>query len=610
MSGIYGYIVRDDKMVNNLPYMAKWHSNYGKDASGEVCIDNVGMGCFINHIPTRTVIGDAVNHVDNYYAVIDALIYNRDEIQMKMPDIDVSLFSDERLLLEVYIRFGFNGLREVNGDFAGAVYDGEKLNLFRDHLGIRTLYWYQDDNMIAFATDMRGILAIPGIDKSLDEEYLYANLTGWLVDESEVTDFAKIRAVKTGSYITVSKSFEIQKALYWKLGEKKIRFKTEQEYIAKLRELVYDSIRRRLAVVEGQPVGAELSGGMDSTVIDVIIKELGVDPVCYSWSPSIDENPLQHHDERVIIEDTCKKFGLTCKYGFSDVSADDKKNWEDMNSRILPPGVYNSFVNSTMSYMGSQNIKVVFSGWGGDEGVSHRCNPYELWYAKEYLQYFKVHWDRSHGLKKPLRFMKRVYRNLKLDGDFFNSPWNFYDVNRIKKPDILTDGFVDKFKTHNWRLEYFAFDPIKDISCGANRGRIETSIITGAQYGVQCVFPYLDYRVEDFAVSIPRTLHIRGNQYRWIYRRAFKNQMPASLLNYEYKDDPGRCSLMCNDFWGDEEQSKRLELIVPMLDEKIWCKYLDYNKMNKIIESSDDSSVGFVVDILTRCFSVQVCLTK
>lgn len=608
MSGIYGYYLKEKQQKDDyITALAHWHEGYGKTASAQIVKDCVGLGCALNHIPASVPLDSPVLRKGNVVAVVDALIYNRDELAEVLPECEIAAMSDERLLLELYLESGADGLRKVNGDFAGAVYDGQTLTLFRDHMGIRPLYWYRDEKMVAFGTDMRGILSMPGTDNSLNEEFFYANATGYLVDESEVTDFACIKEVKPGYIVEIRRDMSYEQSVFWRIGQKKVRLKTEQEYRNRMRELVTDAIKRRLAVVNGRTVGAELSGGMDSTVIAVMLQKLGADLQCYSWSPKLEDYPLQHHDEREIIEATCEQFGLKCEYGFEDIAETEKYMSENVEKEYLIPGIYNSFVNSSMKYFAGQKVDIIFSGWGGDEGVSHRSNPYELWYHGEYLAYLKLQWQRSPGRwRKPLRFLKRVKWNLTKDREFFLKPWNFYQANRMEELDVLQENFKSQWTNRaTIRPEFFAYNPIKDIENGANRGRVETSVFVGAKYGGQYVYPFLDYRVEDFAVSIPRHLYWKGNEFRHIYRETFHGEMPDALYSYKYKDDPGRSVAMDATFEGAEKQIEQAKRLLKLLNRSDWERYLDFEKIKMKLGAEDAQPKGAILELLARCHQVQ-----
>ena len=242
------------------------------------------------------------------YAVVDALLYNREELLFLLNLPSSALISDEELLLQLIRQKGFDSLSAVNGDFAGAIYDPAVgcWKLFRDHLGVRPLYVYHDDRIFAFSTDIRGIASIPGVDLRPNELQLFTSFMNCNPLTMQQTDFASIRCALPGAWTTVTQDaggFVLEERPYWKLRSRKIRLSSEEEYEHRLRQLVADAVKRRLDAVPGL-IGAELSGGLDSSVIDILINRTGRKAVYYSWSHDPQDLPMDGElDERSVIRD-------------------------------------------------------------------------------------------------------------------------------------------------------------------------------------------------------------------------------------------------------------------------------------------------------------------
>ena len=129
--------------------------------------------------------------------------------------------------------FGFDSLKDANGDFAGAIYSkkSDSFTLFRDHTGVRPLFYYADRNLFAFSTDIRGITAIPETDTAINEKFFYESLSGYFPLTLDKTDYQNIYCILPAHYYTVhvsNEGFHISTKEYWRLGSKKIRFKTDK----------------------------------------------------------------------------------------------------------------------------------------------------------------------------------------------------------------------------------------------------------------------------------------------------------------------------------------------------------------------------------------------
>lgn len=617
MSAIYGYIQKRESFNDGyFQALDVWNRDYGEKRNLKREFSGVALGCRVNQIREDVnVEREVLCEGNRYYGVCDALIYNREELIEKLEEClgntqyeELERISDERLLFLTFLNRGTAGLKEINGDFSGAIFDEKEriLTVFRDHLGIRPLFIYEDDTNFAFATDYRGFLAMPEVDSSISEAYLYMRLTQKHIWDDELTDFECIRAVRPGTIIKYSQDTQRKETYkYWKLGEKRICFKTEEEYIKEMRHLVEDSIKRRLSVFRGT-VGAELSGGLDSTVIDVMIKKTGRDAVFCSWSPNLKIFPIQKLDERENIEQTCRKFNIKCDYIDMKWLEDEEeqiKNLEEM----LPVDIDGLLLKKSMEYFEEKNVHVAFSGWGGDEGVSHRANAFELWYHREYLDYLKLWWSRTEGEKlRIFRFGKRVLRNLIQTRKRMMRPWDFYTFNEIGYVSILKEDFEERNKNILKNIPmYFAYAPIKQIESGGNRRRTESVAVYGSQKGVQYVFPFLDYRVEDYAVSIPRKYFLRGNCNRYIYREAFREELGEHLYHYRDKDDSGRST------YYKQYTEKKVPLICDYifcrLNKEYWSKYLDYEKLQQLNDKEWKNNNGiYIMQMLMRCYRIQL----
>ncbi len=615
MSAIYGYIKKTESVSDILTPLQRWNDFYGEDGKNTIETELSGMGCSLHHIPINVSKSNPVLFFDGGYAVFDALLYNRDELGelLSLKKEELSELSDEELLLKVWLQTGEKGLRIVNGDFAGAVFQNGELSLFRDHLGVRILYYYLDDNLFAFSTDIRGILAIPGTDHSFDEVQLYAEMTKNYVDYSRDTFFAKIKIVPSATVVTFpvdgEDKFRLKESEYWRLKEKKIRLSGKKEYQIKARELVYDAVRRRVEVLSGQPVGAEMSGGLDSSVIDVLMKKFGADVHCCTWSPPYEQNPMQDHDERYIIDKTCEKFGLVCHY-------EKDKAWvfPDLDDILKEPRTIRDgedMIDRSMKYFHSVGAKAAFSGWGGDEGISRRCHPLELWYAGEYLHFLNVAWKRTPGrLKKIYRYPKRLFKYLIHDHKAFQSTTDFYEKNDLEFPTFIKSSFYEDIKDRIKILPFpFAIDPVRQIAEGGNRFRTQSVSDRGGLFKVQYIFPYLDYRVEDFAVSIPRYLYLKGPEERVLYREAFRDDMIDELYTYRFKDDPGKGTVYLKQLYGDQDELRSFYYgMFQVLDEKLWDKYIDFLELQDAIEKDIKADLQDKALFLRVMLELLVCL--
>lgn len=619
MSGIYGInynpSVFSDIAVHS---MAKWNQVYGKNDRGQYDDDGLSMGCFTEKLSESAVHSAPVIIQNNKIAVLDVVLYNRQEL-MQLCHI-TNPCSDEELLFSYIERFGADALKNVNGDFAGAICDTKNntLLLFRDHMGVRPLFFQHKKDFVAFSTDIRGITALPQADISINEDWIYKTIAGYSAMSTESTEFASIFCVEPAEYVTFTfqpnEGIRKQKKKYWKLGSKKILFSTNDEYQKQLRELITDSVHRRLDAVSGT-VGAELSGGMDSGVIDILINRARRKGIFFSWSLDPKVLPMAENDERLIIEDICRQEHITCNFSgsvpFLDETSNIAESFRQMGVPLsfeqlpalryaLPPYINALTICETAQFINRSGSHVVFTGHGGDEGVSHRCNPYELFYHKEYAAYFRHFWNLAKGQpRRPIRTAKYIWNNLTVSRQRFHS--SFCMVDGV--PDFLAKEFAAKYSKKDMPRVTFAYDPKSHINAGATCNRLANTALLGAYCGVRYLAPFMDYRVIDFAVSIPRSQYLQNNVKRFIFREAFKDIMPDSLYQLTAKEDNSKKNRKPDPDWYTSFVEKKQQ-IVTYLNRDFWKNYLNYEKIDAWSECGEPTLENMEQEqhILNRLF--------
>lgn len=592
MSGIYGYSAKKPiSTTEYLPLLSKWNRYYGREAEGQWSEGLRGMGCCQEHLSGSFPGSAPVLRRGSKIAVIDALLYNREEL-LPLLGRESGTCSDEDLLLDLVLEKGFSSLARVNGDFAGAIYDetNSSWTLFRDHSGVRPLYYYADKDQFAFSTDLRSLAALPGADLSINEEKLYLRMMGYNDLTLCETEYVNIRCIRPAAWTVVTpagEGFRTKEQLYWTWRQQKIRFKTDREYQQELRRLITDAIARRLEACPDM-VGCELSGGLDSSVIAILINRLGREGRFFSWSFSTDEIPMKERDERKIIDDICRQENIRCSYAKIDLSTSIDKLFE----RVDPPYLNTRVISEGAAEMARQGARIIFTGHGGDEGVSHRCNFYELWYHREYFAFFRNIYRGTRGKNlRLLRTFKRSLHHIFVQNRYFRNSFHntFNNASRILNP-----RFVERMKGKVKLLSLpFAYSPKDYILQGGHRVRLDNVALQGAECGVRYMIPFVDYRVLDFAMSIPRSQFHNGYTNRYIYRAAFDDIIPQSLRDMHYKDTPSQEDYMpAVDLYQHFLETK--EQLMKHLDRDFWQQYLDFETLEHITLSREYTRVDYL----------------
>ncbi len=604
MSGITGIICshKSESIEMKLSNVLIWNKAYGAVQKMLTNNDKWAMGICYEHITNSPVITNPILNKKSVYGVIDAVIYNREFLEKKY--CFKKNLSDEEIIFQLTNMYGMSSLSDVNGDFAGAIFDVSscELTLFRDHLGIRPLFYYRSNEFTVFSTDVRGVLSFEEVSGDINSEWLYKNICGYDIISDSKTEIKDVYIVPPASNVKIvygkNNTYNITK--YWRLGSRKIHFLSEKKYYNKMKELITDSVKKRLDVFPGL-VGAELSGGLDSGVISILIKRLGRDAVYYSWSDDPIDTPYVEGDERYIIRDICDQENITCNYvsawSLNELSNIGKNHEviglkydsnKDIYMNYALPLYTNTFsIAQTSQFISGKGAKVIFSGHGGDEGVSHRSDPFELFYNKEYLHFIKQIWDLNEGQKnRLLNTYRQAKGKVSLKNHYLSKTYVYYQ----NAPQIISKELYEEYKDKKMPIDTFAFDVIKYINEGNTNLRPKVTALLGAYSGARYVFPYLDKDVIDYAVSIPRYLYQKGSIKRYIFREAFKDIMPPSLYNESTKDTPSDYaeSKKPSKDWFDVISKYNKELL-EALDKDYWEKYLDYDVLNKWVNASQPS---------------------
>lgn len=611
MSGIFGFTLnRGDPALCSEALMGLeyWNRIYGEHEHGCTGMGRSGLGCHVEHFSEDFPGGAPVLEMDGMAAVVDALLFNREELEATLDLSPKCGLSDEELLLKLIREKGFKALQLVNGDFAGAVFDRESgsWTLFRDHLGVRPLYYYLDDEAFVFSTDIRGIAAVPGIALRPNEKRLFASVHFCNTLSLQETDYANVRCILPGA-VTVVKAagegFSLREEPYWQLRRRRIRLADGEAYAARMRELVADAVRRRLEAVPGL-VGAELSGGLDSSVIDILINRSGRQGCYYSWSADPKVIPLSPDgDERDVIRDICRQEGIECRYLY----AADGQACFGMYDRVVPSFINTTELTSGSRWMRDQGARVIFTGHGGDEGVSHRGSRFELLCNGELLACLRLHYAELAGRSlRPVKTIYNAFREAVSRAASLHEPLHETDMHSVILCESLKERMLKEFRNEPL---YFSVFPHRFVMQGGTRNRLDNVAYQGASAGVRYLIPFVDHRVMDFAVSIPRSLYLNEKGNRMIYREAFRDLMPESLAKVDYKEF---LSLKGHKRTSKPKEQQKLErdFFLARLDPEYWKGILDMEAIAALAEPEDPESEAartyrFEIHELYRCILIQ-----
>ena len=270
----------------------------GPDSQGHFVYDRCGLGFRRLAILDLTADGNQpmTDESERYTIVFNGEIFNFRELRQKLMKKGYRFHSqtDTEVILQLYISEGRGFLKKLNGFFALAIYDKEEDSLFiaRDRMGEKPLLVYRDEDKLLFASEMKSLLAL-GIPRKLD----YVSLSHYLqlnYIPGPATIFKGVKKVLPGHYLYIKGKKVVRKRWYKipydpkKVQKNKLSYEQQQQ---KLVELLDEATSRRL--VADVPLGAFLSGGIDSSVIVALAsrhtQHLNTFSIGYRDEPFFDE---------------------------------------------------------------------------------------------------------------------------------------------------------------------------------------------------------------------------------------------------------------------------------------------------------------------------------
>jgi asparagine synthase (glutamine-hydrolysing) len=376
MCGIYGYLRLDerDRWVSDdalLSRMSDSMQHRGPDDGGHFvdAVVGVGMGmCRLSIIDLAGGHQPVTNEDGTIWLVYNGELYNYRDLmtELKARGHVFKTVSDTEVVVHAYEEWGFDCVRRFNGMFAFALCDSRQGLLFlaRDHLGIKPLYYYEDGKRLLFASEIKAILADTTIPRRLDWPGLSNYITfGHAV--GPVTMYRGIRKLLPG-YRLVAQGGRIDLTRYWdplELPQEQVQVpRSYGEALAQVRWLLRDAVERQL--MADVPLGAFLSGGLDSSTVVALMSQSRRGAVC---TFSAGYEGLPGHGELDDARVVARHFG-TQHYELVLRRRDIVEAFERVVCHLDEPfGDAAVLPAYLLACLARQHVKVVLTGEGGDE---------------------------------------------------------------------------------------------------------------------------------------------------------------------------------------------------------------------------------------------------
>lgn len=477
-------------------------------------------------------------------------IYNYRELRVELEELGYKFEShtDTEVIIHGYEAWGEAWVERLNGMFAFVIYDRKKdlFLLVRDRLGVKPLYYYVDGGRLIFASELKAILAHRSVSRELDHGSLDDFFSLNYIPPPR-TPFRKIRQLEPG-HLGVWKNGELTTRQYWDVQFENANGTSADEHhvVGDLLRLVENSVRQRL--VADVPVGAFLSGGLDSSTVVHFMRQFATGPLkTFSVrfaEKSYDEGEYAWEMARLLETEHHEIFCAA-----QDLSNLLRKSvWHADN---LTADVSNIPI-LLVSQLASEHVKVVLSGDGGDEVFA----GYPTYQADRLAGYYKrvPGWIRKGVVQPVVRALPASSAKLSLDykarkfveGAALSPARAHYTWRTIfsgdEKQDLLTRDFAaainGRSPAETWEDLFASAENISDMEkgfysdyktflSGSILPKVDTMSMANS---LEAREPLLDYQLVEYMAQVPTSLKIKGLTTKHLFKKAMSTILPKRVV--------------------------------------------------------------------------------
>jgi asparagine synthase (glutamine-hydrolysing) len=535
MCGIVGIRRFDGQPVDErvLAAMAATLDHRGPDGSGVWTDGDIGFGhrrlsiIDVDGSPQPMASSDGRLHV-----TFNGEILNYRELRSAVP-YAYRTRGDTEVLLPLFDHDGPAGARRLRGQFAYAIADDRdsSLWLFRDRLGILPLYYWHDNNVFAFASEIKALA--PALPRPFEVDE--ASLDTYLLHRSvpaPATLFRGVRKVQPGHWLRVDRDGSILEAPYWVIPQEGAWWVTDERAIEKVHEGLEQSVAE--AMTADVPVGAYLSGGVDSSLIVALMKRARDGAVVDTFSAGfrdagIDELPYARRVSTL----------LGTRHHEVVVSPEDfEASWPTLTwHRDAPISEPADVAVVRLAALARDHVKVVLSGEGSDELFGG------------YPKYRAARWTHAadvvpHSLRGPAfdvlehrlpRWASRArvaVRAMAATPEEQIESW-FSPFTAPERTALLGAGAARAAPGPKAPAMYDALGRMLWNDCHAwlADNLLERGDRMTMAASVELRPPFLDHRLVETAFALPSRMKVRGRQSKWVLKEVARQYLPEEIVD-------------------------------------------------------------------------------
>lgn len=557
MCGFAGILNKNGRDVRPeiLKDMANTIHHRGPDEEGMFISGNCGFyHKRLSIIDLKT--GQQPMTFGDFTIVFNGEIYNYIELRNELisKGHHFSTTSDTEVILHAYQEYGDKFVKLLNGMFAFIIYNRRKRQIFvaRDHFGIKPLYWYQDENIILFGSEIKAILKHPQVKAIPEKNLLYEYLTFQFII-GDGTMFHNILKIQSGHYMTINlDTWKINSVMYWDPNFETDLYHTEQYFITELKKILDDTIMQQMR--SDVTVGTYLSGGTDSSLVTIMSAKYAEQPL-KSFSGAFHEGPEFNELEYARLAAKRANAELyeifPTEQEFIDVLP---KLIYHLDEPVAGPGLFPQYI---VSKYASNHVKVILGGQGGDE-IFGGYARYLVAYLEQAIKgsIFESNEEAEHivtlrsilpnlpSLKQYLPMLKEFWKEdtfQPMDRRYYNLINRMGATKNYLHPDFYNgrndSDIFSKFSAHFNRPEtksYFNKMTQFDLT-GSLPALLQVEDRVSMSVSIESRVPLLDRRIIDLISRMPASMKFKGGELKYLLKKTTKDILPPEILNRKDK---------------------------------------------------------------------------
>jgi len=445
--------------------------------------------------------------------VFNGTIYNYPELREELKGMGYRFASDgdTEVILKAYAAWGDLCVERLTGMFAFAIWNMHTRQLFlaRDRLGIKPLYYSQNETGFLFGSNIQALLAAGGVDTSIDPVALHHQFTLHAVIPAPRTILNGVRKLQPGHTLTIDPQGDSELRRYWQLyASRPAEARSEAEWVEAVHAALKKAVKRRLDIAD-VPVGVLLSGGLDSSLLAGLLAEQGVKDIL-TFSIGFEDQPEEQGSEFEYSDQVVAMYN-TRHHKYHIPNEQVLQRLPEAVSQMAEPMVGQDAVAFyLLSERVAAEVKVVQSGQGADE-VFAGYFWYPLMAAEQGsdLQRFARHYfDRSH--EEFLETVSEAYRG--------------EDHTAQLVAELLAEPGADDYLDKVLRMDTTTLivdDPVK---------RVDNMTMA---WGLEARVPFLDHELVELAMSMPPSMKLGpdGNDHKYVLKQIARGLIPDAVID-------------------------------------------------------------------------------